>query len=440
MIEIQDKSKCCGCAACVQCCPKQCISLYEDDEGFLYPEADTRMCIGCGLCEKVCPIINQYQARKPLEAFAAINPDEEVRATSSSGGIFTLLAEKTIEEGGVVFGVRFDDKWQAVFDSSETKEGISAFRGSKYLQARISDSYARCKRYLENGRKVLFSGTPCQIAGLNHFLRNGYPNLITCDVICHGVPSPSVWKQYLDEVVAAGKSAVCDVAFRNKRKGWSEYNFTLYYNEGTKVFSLESAHSRNIYMRAFLDNLILRPSCHQCPAKCGKSHADITIADFWGIWHVNPSLFDDRGTSLILANTEKGRDALPLQSLKYSVEDIRSVKYNSAYSHSAVPHPRRQLFFTAFNAGTSVHVAVEGCLRPTFRQFVINSIKRYVYNELKHTLCTHSNNPLLYTSISTRNAPMLHIRNITFRRKAHSWKRYSVCIELGYKDPSHIDT
>ena len=171
MIQIQNKQDCCGCEACVQVCPKQCISFNQDHEGFLYPKVDEDMCIHCGLCSIVCPVLHPYESQKPYETLAAINPDDEIRKTSSSGGVFTLLAEKVIDEGGIVFGARFDEEWLVVHDVAETKEALRVFRGSKYLQSRIGDSFLRCQNFLDAGRMVLFTGTPCQVAALNHYLR-----------------------------------------------------------------------------------------------------------------------------------------------------------------------------------------------------------------------------------------------------------------------------
>lgn len=193
MIDILDKQKCCGCSACMQRCPKQCIAMQEDSEGFCYPIVDRNACIACGLCEKVCPMLNPYKARKPLEVHAAINRDEQIRRESSSGGIFTLLAEQTIRKGGVVFGARFDGNWEVRHDWCENIEGLGQFRGSKYVQSRIGACYRQAEIFLKSGRSVLFSGTSCQIAGLHRFLGKSYDNLLSVDVICHGVPSPLVW-------------------------------------------------------------------------------------------------------------------------------------------------------------------------------------------------------------------------------------------------------
>ena len=242
MIEIIDKKNCCGCSACAQICPRKCILMQEDDEGFLYPKVDKKSCIDCHLCERVCPVLNQSKPKKPLKVYASINKDENIRLCSSSGGIFTALAEKVIAEGGVVFGARFDDKWEVVHDYVETKEDLSKFRGSKYVQSRIENCYKEAEVFLKAGRIVLFSGTPCQIAGLILFLKKSYNNLLTVDFVCHGVPSPGVWRRYLKEEIARQcdrkntvlprpisekDTRVTGISFRDKALGWKKFSFAL---------------------------------------------------------------------------------------------------------------------------------------------------------------------------------------------------------------------
>jgi coenzyme F420-reducing hydrogenase beta subunit len=175
--------------------------MREDDEGFLYPEINDAICIQCSLCEKICPVLVLVNSRKPLYVYAAKNPDEPIRRESSSGGMFTLLAEAVILRGGVVFGARFNEKWEVIHDYTENKEGLAEFRGSKYVQSRIGNTYIQAREFLEAGRVVMFSGVPCQIAGLKGFLQKDYDNLVTVDLVCHGVPSPKVWQRYLYEVV-----------------------------------------------------------------------------------------------------------------------------------------------------------------------------------------------------------------------------------------------
>lgn len=368
MIKITDKQKCCGCEACVQACPKRCISMKRDAEGFLYPYANADVCIECGLCEKVCPVINQNEPRQPLRVLAAINNDEEIRRQSSSGGVFTLLAEKVILKRGIVFGARFDDNWQVEIVGAETMEQVAGFRGSKYLQAKIGDSYKQCKAYLDSGKEVLYSGTPCQISGLLHYLRKPYVNLTTVDFVCHGVPSPGVWKKYLEEVVTAGKQAIKNVSFRNKTKGWKRFSFYMNYDNEKKTVTLLSPLDKNPYMRAFLSDLILRPSCHDCPAKGGKSHSDITIADFWGVWNLIPSMNDDKGTSLVLINSEKGEKALSVDDLRCEETSMEALRYNSAYNMSSKPNARRDSFFAKFSEDADLHKLIEKSLKPSFEQ------------------------------------------------------------------------
>lgn len=202
MIEIKHKEDCTGCCACAQRCPHGCISMREDPEGFPYPEVDRSRCTGCGLCERVCPVLHRSPPRVPLSSFAGVNLDDAVRLSSSSGGVFSALASGVLGRGGVVFGARFDGRWEVCHGWTETAAGLAAFRGSKYAESRIGTSYADAERFLRSGREVLFSGTPCQVAGLLLYLRRPYASLLTVDFICHGVPSPGVWRGYLSEEVA----------------------------------------------------------------------------------------------------------------------------------------------------------------------------------------------------------------------------------------------
>lgn len=380
MIYITDKHNCCGCSACASVCPKNCIIMQSDNEGFLYPKVNEANCIDCGLCEKVCHELHPFEEQKPQKVYAAINKDEEIRIKSSSGGIFYLLAEKTIAQGGVVFGARFDEQWQVVIDYTETMEGVKAFMGSKYVQARMDKAFIDAQRFLKDGRNVLFSGTPCQIAGLNHFLRKSYNNLLTVDIICHGTPSPKVWSRYLDEVVAAGKKAINNVQFRNKRNGWKAFNFTMEYNKNEQTVSLCSHHQQNHFMRAFLRDMILRPSCYHCQAKNGRSHSDITIADFWGINTEMPEMDDDKGTGLVLVNTDKGQDSLDWNMLtcKETTAEI-ALRHNSAYYRSVSLHPNRLDFFTRLDEADSVIDLIDSSLRLTLKQRLKMQISRCKY-------------------------------------------------------------
>lgn len=444
MITMTDKHNCCGCSACASICPKHCITMQTDNEGFLYPKVNDADCIDCGLCEKVCHELHPFEERKPRKVYAAINKNEEVRLKSSSGGIFYLLAEKTIAEGGVVFGARFDEQWQVVIDYAETMEGVKAFMGSKYVQARMATAYTDAKRFLTEGRKVLFSGAPCQIAGLHHFLRKPYDNLLSVDIICHGTPSPKVWGRYLDEVVTAGRKAINDVQFRNKRNGWKAFNFTMKYNKDEQSVSLCSHHQQNHFMRAFLRDMILRPSCYQCQAKSGRSHSDITIADFWGINTEMPEMDDDKGTGLVLLNSDKGQTALDWSKTndKETTADV-ALSHNAAYSHSVYVHPNRKDFFARLDKVDSVTVLINDELRPTIKNKIKNQLyrcKRLINKLLKRSV---GGGKISFAKENLKHKPSVfpnnnYISTITFRNKGAGWKSYRMEILVDLN--SFIDT
>ena len=400
MIEIKDKKDCCGCSACVQKCPKQCISLEEDNEGFLYPIVDKENCIDCGLCEKVCLVLHQGEPCKPLKAYAAKNKNEEIRRQSSSGGIFTLLAEQVIQEGGVVFGARFDENWEVKHDFTETVEGLAAFRGSKYVQSRMEDNYRKAEVFLKQERKVLFSGTPCQIAGLKHYLRKEYENLLTVDFICHGVPSPGVWRKYLKETVArmCDKNSVStdpismedahveSISFRDKSSGWKKYSFALTLSatsrSGVKnTVSLCEVFPQNTFMKGFLADLYLRPSCYACAAKCGKSGSDMTVGDLWGAPSIIGNDDDDKGTSLVLINKDRCKvDAsLWMKEIDYQV----ALAYNPAIERSAGIPKKRASFYDDVNNAESLEELVNRLTRVSFAQKMLRLAKRIVRGTIR---------------------------------------------------------
>ena len=367
MIQITDKHYCCGCSACASICPKHCITMQADSEGFLYPEVNEADCIDCGLCEKVCHELHPYEDRHPQKVYAALNKNEEVRMKSSSGGIFYLLAEKTIAEGGVVFGARFDEQWQVVIDYAETMEGIKAFMGSKYVQARMDTAYADAKRFLKEGRKVLFSGTPCQIAGLHHFLRKSYDNLLTVDVICHGTPSPLVWRKYLDELTK-NVQRIKGVEHRNKKLGWKNFSVNIQYDAEEKIYHMSTPFQRDLYMNVFLKNIILRPSCYKCLARSGRSKSDITLADFWGIASIIPQMDDDKGTSLVFVNTDAGMQEFPFHCVYYKETYYETIKHlNPACYRSPLVHVKRDYFFKNFQS-SGLFPLMKKCSKPTKRE------------------------------------------------------------------------
>ena len=347
-IHLADNSSCTGCSACAVACPKHCIIMQEDKEGFLQPIIDNKACIKCHKCEKVCPILNPESIEDSFEtkAYAIINKNDDIRAKSSSGGVFFPLAKWVIEQGGVVFGAKWNQQWEVVHDYTEDVEGIKAFMRSKYVQSNIGNTYVKVKQFLKENRKVLFSGTPCQVGGLISFLGSKPENLIIVDIICHGVPSPKVWHKYLNE--KCKENQILDINFREKSLGWKNFqNVTT-----TTTTTYKESQRENLFFRAFLNNVILRKSCYNCAFKSIKRISDITLADYWGVHIHCPQMDDDKGTSLVFIHTLQGdkllneiKDNLILEQQEIS----KAIEWNSAMIQSVPLTERRKYFFKAFD-------------------------------------------------------------------------------------------
>ncbi|MBM7869850.1 coenzyme F420-reducing hydrogenase beta subunit [Clostridium pascui] len=349
MITINDKKDCMGCHACSNICPKSCITMKSDSEGFWYPSVDYNKCIKCGVCVKVCPIINKTVVQNNPRAYACYNKNETVRLESSSGGIFTLFAEHIINNGGVVFGAVFDKSFSVVHSYVETKEGLERFRGSKYVQSKIGDTYKQAKEFLDEGTKVLFTGTPCQIGGLKSYLQKDYGNLFCIDIICHGVPSPKVWEKYISYQQNWNESTIRKIIFRSKDKGWKRYSVSVSFNNAIEYLQ---TFDKDLFMKAFLKNICLRPSCYKCDFKTLHRQSDITLADFWGIQNVLPDMDDDKGTSLIFVNSIIGQYMLEniKDKILYKETDINeAIFYNSSAIKSVKYNPKRENFFKEIN-------------------------------------------------------------------------------------------
>lgn len=354
MITISKKELCSGCHACANACPKNCIQMISDEEGFWYPQIDKKECIDCGLCEKVCPIIHKWQPddSRNTTAMAAINLNEEIRLKSSSGGIFTLIAEEIINQGGVVFGAAFTDDFKAVHHICvDNTDDLEKLRGSKYVQSKIGNTYQEVKEYLDRGQKVLFTGTPCQIGGLYSYLRKPYDNLYTQDLICHGVPSPMVWEKHLEERERKAASTTQRMFFRHKKYGWKTYAVLFEFSNNTAYVRKFPEDS---FMKAFLSNLCLRPSCYNCSFKTVNRQADITLADFWGVQYALPEMDDDKGTSIVMLHSSKGEKLFQYIKDNIKLETVNPyeiIKYNSAAIKSCEPNKKREGFIKDIKSG-----------------------------------------------------------------------------------------
>lgn len=376
MIKVTAKEACSGCYACKSVCPKNCITMNLDEKGFFYPSVDKKVCINCGRCEKVCPMLNIKENNVKKNSYAAFNRDETIRMLGSSGGLFGALAGEILRLGGVVFGASFDADCKSVKHIVvERSEDLEKVFGSKYLQSEIGDSLKLAKEYLDKGRFVLFSGTSCQINGLKLFLNKDYEKLITVDVICHGVPSPMVWADYIKNKEAKYQARVISAKFREKRLGWQKSVLLLLLSDGIEYFKPQSEDE---YIRGFLGNLYLRDSCYFCRCKGKYMMSDITLGDFWGVEKILPDINVDNGVSAVIINTEKGREAFNqvrqnLQVIEVSYDDI--LKGNPSLEHSVNKPDKSEVFWELYKA-EGLDVAFKKTLHPSFLRRSCRLVKK----------------------------------------------------------------
>lgn len=338
---------CTGCSLCAAICPVHAITMREDDHGAFYPEVEEKSCIHCGLCETRCPTWQIEHGRtgtaQILELWAAQLRSDSLRKESSSGGVFTALAQQTLQHGGAVVGCAMSENCrEAGHIVVERAEELSRLRGSKYLQSNMGDILQTTQTLLRTGRPVLFSGTPCQAAALDSLLGKRRPeNLLLVDFICHGVPLPGLWRRYLDEQEHKQGAAVCKAYFRYKGNGWKIFSLQLCFSDGQPYVGKVT---EDPYLRGFISNCYLRPSCHHCKIRADQYRSDLTLADFWGVEKKHPDWNDDGGTSLVVVHTEKGRAALrqaasALRVLPLDEED--ALRENPSYYHCVAPNPLR---------------------------------------------------------------------------------------------------
>ncbi|MCD6184321.1 MAG: Coenzyme F420 hydrogenase/dehydrogenase, beta subunit C-terminal domain [Deltaproteobacteria bacterium] len=299
-------SLCTGCCACMNVCKQGAIQMLENEEGFFYPNVDFDICIECQQCILVCPECNDGVVDGDLIqiAYYGWHNDDQIRKLSSSGGAFSALAEIVLENNGVIFGSAHNYKQHKVMHQSSEDVNWAALRKSKYVQSYIGNSFQRIKKFLKDGRFVLFVGTPCQVSGLRFYLQKGNESLLTCDFICHGVPSMKILNDHLSYLEKREKSKITNVDFRPKLLGWSQYMLFCSFKNGSNY---KKIHSVEPYLNGFLNNYTLRTSCYSCNYSAHQHHADFTLADFWGYRRYNPKINDEKGLSLILINTEKGK-------------------------------------------------------------------------------------------------------------------------------------
>ena len=388
MNEIIKKEKCSGCFACVSVCPVNSISMQEDSEGFWYPQINISTCIECNLCRKCCPVISKRdRIEKEKNIVAAKCKDDAVRLKSSSGGVFFLIAEAILAQLGVVYGAAFSEDCKKVIHVRiDQKRDLWKLQGSKYVQSKIDNCYKEAKNDLDTGRKVLFTGTPCQIEGLRSYLMKEYDNLYLQDIVCHGVPSPLIWEKYVEYREKKARGSVERTYFRHKKYGWNMYSLLFEFSNRREYIGRKM---EDLYLRGFLANLFLRPSCYQCSFKGLDRNSDITLADFWGIDNIFPNMNDDKGVSVVMINSEKGeelfdniKDKIIFQE---TVLDPVLTKYNSAAIKSVKMPLERKEFMDKINQMDIITLLKE-FVEVKKKQIIKYRMKSYLFRMKKRLL------------------------------------------------------
>lgn len=374
----ESKNNCCGCSACEQICPKNAVKMTPDNEGFLYPEIDGSLCVECGTCKNVCAFQNDYEKNKSQKAYAVKHKDFDTRITSRSGGVFIAISDYILEKNGTVYGAAFDDDFSVCHIRTTNKSERDRLKGSKYVQSDVKDTFASVKNDLKNGMYVLFSGTACQVAGLKNYLKNiDTSKLYTCDVVCHGVPSPKIWKEYLDYCEKKYNGKVTNADFRDKTLGWNAHKEAIWIDD--------KKYNSNEYAYLFNDNYISRPSCFNCKFTNLDRPADFTLADFWGIDRIVPDFNDNKGVSLLLVNSEKG--AKIFDSCKKDIDCVdcdlqKSAKPNpNLYMPSPKPE-NENLFWDNYKK-----LGFEKALKKCYKKVFFIRLRIRILEKLKKIKC-----------------------------------------------------
>ncbi len=379
------ETNCSSCGACANVCRKDAITMQLDANGFYRPVVDSEKCVQCGMCEKNCPWINAVKnpntSRDVPWTIAAYVKDESIRMESSSGGIFSILAEKFLDEGGVVVGVAQLSSIEFGHIIVENKADLAKLRGSKYVQADVGTIYKKVHSLLNAGQKVLFSGTPCQVAALYAVLgRNAASvDLTTIDLVCHGTPSVKVFEKYVAEIEKGKSVQVLSTRFRDKRKGWRLFSMTsLLKKKSGDYFEISETLHKNKFMRVFLQNICLNTSCSDC--KYGKLPrvADVTLGDYWNIAQAHPKIDNDSGISVVLLNTEHGKALFDtvIDDVVFCESAVdKAIARNRCIVSSYKPHPKRSEFFAHLDEYTIDELIKKYCPYPSFGNNLYNRVR-----------------------------------------------------------------
>lgn len=396
------KNECCGCKVCASVCKKNAIYFEYDEEGFWYPKVDGKKCVDCGACRKVCPFVGDelLPLKDENQFYAAFSNDAEILNASTSGGIFTHISDYVLENGGIVFGHCYDDSLNVVCMQADTKEKRNLFRGSKYVQSDMGNVYAAVREKAESGVPVLVSGTPCQIDAVKKYFNENIPkNLILLEIICHGVPSPKIFQDYLSLIEKKTGKKIEDFKFRRKDKGWITPLRMISYTDGSSCGELLNADAfNNLFLGT---DCILRPGCYSCRYAGKERVADISIADFWGVEKEEPEMFNgNNGCSLVLVNTEKGRQFFDSAKKNMKTKNIsmaECVSRNLPLCGLPLPRIDRKKFFEdyktlgleksmkkhCFKFEKSFKVRIKRLIKKTLGKKKVEKLKIFLRRKLK---------------------------------------------------------
>lgn len=375
MEEIVIKSKCTGCTACMNGCPKQAISMETDNNGFKHPVIDQTKCINCGLCKKNCPVLNTINNESINECYVAFSNDDNILNNSSSGGLFNIIANKVLDNNGIVIGAAFDNTNTLKHIAVTSKNDLEPLKGSKYLQSDLTNIFIYIKENIKN-KQILFVGTPCQVAGLKSYIKNNN-NLICLDIVCHGVPSPKLFEKYIKELETINKQKVIKFNFRDKSTGWDTYSNTVTF-ENKAITELAK---NNKYMKLFLANIALRESCYNCNFKLGNKYSDITLGDFWGINNVNKNMYNKKGTSAIIINTNQGKELFESikNELTYKKCELSDILLgNSSLKESSKEPIKRNEFFSNIETESMDEEVSKYVPKTSFIKKMLRKVKKII--------------------------------------------------------------
>lgn len=379
MIQIKEKQDCCGCTACVNACPQKVIRMSPDSEGFLYPEINIESCIDCRLCERVCPMQNRIRQKEKTEGYIVRYKDEKIVEESTSGGAFTAFATFLLGKGYVVYGTGYDENMRVICKAAKRQEELEEMRGSKFVQSALGETFQTIREQLKNGEKILFTGTPCQIAGLISFLGRKPENLFCIDFVCRGVPSPGLWRNYIDVMEKKYGSKIIGARFKHKTYGYHATTMKVDFANGRTWYGSGRVDPM---MRAFVNELASRPSCSDCAFKGVERLSDITMFDCYEFESITGKPDDDKGYTSLLVHTEKGGNLLKnlaseLIVYEVSIDDL--VAQNGIMvCNSAKPHRKREDFYR-FAQRMPIYEAMQYISPITRKDYLIESLKGFLY-------------------------------------------------------------